>query len=102
MPAIRTVDEISDEELEDCFDGTTNIDMVRELCELCENNAGYVDIEEFGERFATAIEGFIGADADDEPDEWQEAWDNNREWGEGIAENINEALDIEEPEEYKE
>lgn len=101
MATMRTVSDISDEELEDCFDGSTNIDMVRELCELCENNAGYIDIEEFGERFATAIEGFIGVDADEEPEEWQEAWDNNRDWGESIAENINEALDIEEPEEYK-
>lgn len=99
MATIRTVDDIGDDELEDCFDGSTNIDMVRELCEQCENGAGYIDIEEFGERFATAIEGFISADHD--TDEWYEAWENNREWGESIAENINAALDIEEPEEYK-
>jgi broad specificity phosphatase PhoE len=99
--SVRTVEDLSDEELEDCFDGTTNIDMVRELCDLCESADGFIDIEEFGERFATAIEGFISADADEEPEEWEEAWNNNKEWGESIAENINSALEIEEPEEYQ-
>ena len=102
MRAIRTIDEISDYELEDCYDGTTNNDMVRELVINCVNDSGFVNVEDFVHCFAREIEGFIAADEDDEPEEWEEAWAANYEWGENIAENINYALSIEEPDEYKE
>lgn len=102
MKAIRTIDQISDEELEDCYDGCTNNDMVRELVVKCLDDDGLINVEDFGHYFARAIEGFIAADQDEEPDEWEEAWGNNCSWGETIAENINDALLIEEPEEYKE
>jgi hypothetical protein len=43
----------------------------------------------FGQMFARAIEGYIGVDYDEEPDEWEEAWDNNEDWGISIASNLN-------------
>ena len=100
MP-IRIVDDLSDEELESCFDGSSSVDLVREICEKSSviGEDGYLVVEEFGQWFAYGAEGFIDAEADTE--EWQEAYDNNEEWGQSIAENINAALDIEEPEEYQ-
>ena len=102
MTAIRTIDQISDDELEDCYDGTTNNNMVRRLVKECLEDNGLINVEDFGHYFAREIEGFIAADEEEEPDEWEEAWGNNCTWGETIAENINDALSIEEPEEYKE
>ena len=102
MTAIRTIDQIGDDELEDCYDGTTNNDMVRELVVECLDDDGLINVEDFGHCFARSIEGFIAADENEEPDEWEEAWGNNCAWGESIAENINDALSIEEPEDYKE
>lgn len=97
--ATRTIDQICDEELEECYDGTTNNDMVRELIEQTLDDEGYIDIEDFGYSFARAIEGYI--DADEDSDEYVESWEANQAWGESIAENINDALAIETPEEYK-
>lgn len=97
---VRNIDQISDEELEDCFDGSTDIEMVREIVSKCLDKDGFVNIEEFGHYFARAIEGFIDADETEDPDAWEEAWENNYEWGQTIAENINDSLSIEEPEEY--
>lgn len=100
MSAVRTIDQISDDELEDCYNGTTDNDMVRRLVEECLDDNGYVDVDDFAGDFAYTIEGFI--DADEGTDEWDDAWEVNRAWGERIAENINDALAIEEPEEYQE
>lgn len=93
---MRDVFELDDEELENCFDGSSNVDMVREILEKdgCIDDDGYVDVEQFAQWFAYAIEGFI--DADEDTPEWQEAWDNNYEWGVSIAGNINDYLDEEE------
>lgn len=98
MP-VRTIDEISDDELEDCYDGTTDNDMVRRIIKRCLTNDGWIDEDDFADEFAYQIEGFI--DADEDTNEWQESWDANRDWGYTIAENINDALSISEPEEYQ-
>ena len=98
--SVRTIDQISDDELESCYDGCTNNDMVRELVEECLDDEGYINVEDFGYFFARAIEGFI--DAEEDSDEYVESWEANLEWGERIAENINEALAIETPEEFRE
>lgn len=86
----RSLDSLTDEEIESCFDGSSNVDLVRGLLE--ENLApdGWVWSSDFGEAFAEAIEGFIGAESG--TDEWDEAWSNNFEWGEAIGENVNELL----------
>lgn len=96
---VRTLDQISDDELEDCLDGSSNLELVRRLLDENTDPNGWIWDMDFGEAFAEAIEGFI--DADPDTDEWDEAWENNREWGENIASNVNDALAIEEPEEYQ-
>ena len=40
---IRTIDEITDSELEDCFDGCTDIEMVRRLIGECTDEQGWID-----------------------------------------------------------
>jgi hypothetical protein len=86
----RTLDSLTDEEIEDCFDGSSNVDLVRSL--LKDNLApdGFIWVVDFASEFAYAIEGFIAAD--EGTDEWDEAWNVNCEWGEQIAENINNLL----------
>ena len=86
-------EQITDDELEDCFEGSSNIDMVREI--LAKPGVvvgpGIVDDESFAEWFAYALEGFI--DAEEDTDEWREAWDINFDWGLTIASNINDLLE---------
>jgi hypothetical protein len=86
-------EQITDDELEDCFEGSSNIDMVREILEKpgVVTGPGIVDSDQFAEWFAYAIEGFIDAEQDTE--EWREAWDINFDWGLTIADNINDLLE---------
>lgn len=86
-------EQISDDELEDCFEGSTSIDLVREILVKpgVVIGSGIVDEESFAEWFAYGIEGFI--DADEDTEEWQEAWDINFDWGMSIASNINDLLE---------
>ena len=80
---------LTDEELESCVDGSTNLDMIREI--LTKHRVidleGWIDPEVFGDWFATGIQGFI--DAEPNTAEWQEAYDNNWNWGYDIGDNIN-------------
>jgi len=80
---------LTDQELEDCVDGTTNLLMLREI--LTKPNVvdeqGWIDPEIFADWFANGIEGFI--DAVPDTDEWQAAYDNNWNWGYDIGDNIN-------------
>ena len=86
-------EQITDNELEDCFEGSSNIDMVREILEKpgVVTGPGIIDSDQFAEWFAYAIEGFINAEEDTE--EWREAWDINFDWGLTIADNINDLLE---------
>lgn len=102
----RSMDEISDDELEGVIDGSTDLDMVREIAEECMTAGGYVDVHDFADLFRYRIQGFI--DAEEGSPEWKEADSNNDEWGEQIARGINELLtgesedDIEPPDEWAE
>ena len=94
---MRNVLELTDKELEDCFGGSTDVDMVREILEkpgVIDPESGLLDCEQFAEWFAYGIEGSI--DADEDTEEWQDAWDTNFEWGRDIADNINDFLQEEE------
>ena len=86
---MKSVYNLTDEELEDCVDGSTNIDMLRDI--LTKPNVvdeqGWIDPEIFADWFAHGIEGFI--DAVPDTDEWQEAYDTNWTWGYDIGDNIN-------------
>lgn len=89
MAQIKNVHKLSDDEIEDCVDGTTNVTMLRDI--LTKPNVvgedGFIDPDEFANWFAYGVEGYISADED--TDEWQEAWDANWDWGFDIADNIN-------------
>ena len=80
---------LTDEELEDCVDGSTNIDMLREILtkHRVVDEQGWIDPEVFADWFAAGVEGYISAEPD--TDEWQEAYDNNWNWGYDIGDNIN-------------
>jgi len=86
----RTLDSLTDDEIESCFDGSSNVALVRSLLEDNLAPDGWIWAMDFGAEFAEAIEGFIGAD--EGTPEWDEAWEINCEWGERIGDNINELL----------
>ncbi len=83
---VRINEIIDDEDLAWCIDGSTDLNMVRRLIDVCQNEA-LLDVQRFGEMFARQIEGFI--DAAEGTEEWEEAYENNYDWGIGIADTIN-------------
>jgi hypothetical protein len=96
---MKNVFELDDDELEDCFDGSSDVDMVREILQksnVVDAESRLIDCENFAHWFAQGVEGFI--DEDEDTAEWQEAWDNNYEWGMSIADNINDYLEEEDEE----
>lgn len=86
---IKDVHDLSDDEIEECIDGSSNVDMIRDIFTKVGvvNDEGFLDPEVFADWFAMGIEGFI--DAEEDTDEWTEANDNNWNWGYDIADNIN-------------
>ena len=76
---------LSDEILEECFNGSTRPALVREIINtmnvLKADNT--IDTVEFGRNFMYALEGFTDGD--------EEANEINFDWGIVIAENINDA-----------
>jgi hypothetical protein len=88
-----TIADLSDAQIESCFDGSSNVDLVRNLFEdNYHPDLKIVDEEAFGAAFSEAIQSFIGVDETEEPEEWKEAYANNQEWGEIMAQNVNELL----------
>ena len=97
MALYREPSDLTDEEIEECIDGSSNVDMIREIMtmeDVYDEDSTHINEENFATRFAYAIEGFI--DADEDTPEWQEAWNNNYDWALSIAENINDVLTLEE------
>jgi hypothetical protein len=82
----------TDDEIEECFEGSSNVDLVREIAGKCITENGTIAEMAFGQMFAHAIEGFIGVEYEDAPDEWEEAWDINEDWGISIARNLNDLI----------
>lgn len=82
----------TDDEIEECFEGSSNVDMVREIASKCVTENKTIAEMAFGQMFARAIEGFIGVEYEDSPDEWEEAWDVNEDWGISIARNLNDLI----------
>ena len=79
---------LSDEEIEDCIDGSSDVRMLREIIEMTQLE-NLLDEKDFADHFADRIRGFIDADSDEEYDT---AYENNYNWGFSIAENINSLL----------
>jgi len=86
---MKQVKDLTDDELEECIDGSTNLEMIRDILTKhgVVDNDGYIDPEIFADWFAQGIEGYIDAERDS--DEWTEAYDINWNWGYDIADNIN-------------
>jgi hypothetical protein len=86
---MKKIIDLTDEEIEDCINGSSNIKMIRNI--LTKHGVvdleGWVDPEIFADWFANEIVGFIGVEED--TPEWTEAFDNNWNWGYDIADNIN-------------
>jgi hypothetical protein len=93
MTAFKSIDELTDNQIENCFEGSSDVAMVRRITKKYIDENGYVDVESFSQEFAEGIEGFITEEED--TDEWNNVWYDNRNWGEIIAENINEILALE-------
>jgi hypothetical protein len=88
---MKNIFKLTDDEIESCFDGSSSASMVREILEKDGVVAnGVVDVDQFAQWFAYGVEGFI--DEDPTSAAWQEAWRNNYEWGNNIAENINDLV----------
>jgi len=93
MALYREPSDLTDEELEECFNGSSDVAMVREILtmeDVYDEDSTHINEDNFATRFTYAIEGFI--DADKDTSEWQVAWDNNYEWALTIAASINNAL----------
>lgn len=86
------LEQFTDDEIEECFEGSSNVDLVRDIASKCVTENGTIAEMAFGQMFARAIEGYIGVDYDEDPDEWEEAWDINEDWGISIARNLNDLI----------
>lgn len=89
---MKNVHDLTDEQLVSCIDGTTNLDMVRDILrkEYVVDDDGLVDVFEFADDFSASIENFINEEKHSA--EWEAAWDANFSWGCNIAESINELI----------
>jgi len=86
---MRHISTLTDDELEDCIDGSSNLTMIRDILTKhgVVGDDGYLDPEVFADWFAQGVEAYIEAEVDS--DEWTESNDNNWNWGYDIADNIN-------------
>lgn len=89
--AFKINDILSDEEIEECIDGCSDIKMIREIIGLTQLD-NLVDIEDFADMFSYKIRNFIDVEIEDDEEAYDEAYMNNWEWGSSIAENINNLL----------
>jgi hypothetical protein len=88
--ATKTIDDLTDEVLESCIDGSANLDNIRHLLKVCTNPNGFVHDADFADLFAESLEHLL--DGEPYSEEWRECWRINQEWGESIADNVNEEL----------
>ncbi|NBP04082.1 MAG: hypothetical protein EBU90_29110 [Proteobacteria bacterium] len=86
---MKSVLKLTDEELEDCVDGSTNITMLRQIFTRADvvDSEGWINPEFFADWFSVGLAGYITEDVDSP--EWAEANDTNWNWGYDIADKIN-------------
>jgi hypothetical protein len=89
--AFKINDILSDGEIEECIEGSSDIKMIREIIGVTQLD-NLVDIEDFADMFSYKIKNFIDASIEDELEAYEEAYMNNWEWGASIAQNINSLL----------
>lgn len=88
---VKANDILSDEEIEDCIDGSSNIKLIRNIIEIAQDkNRATIDELKFAAYFTDEVNNFI----DEKPGTaaWDEANTNNWEWARSIANNINGVL----------
>lgn len=90
---MRTIESLTDDEIEDCIDGSSNIEMIRVILTKpgVLTSKGLISSGVFADWFSEAISMYI--DAEEDTDEYTEAFDNNWDWGYNIADNINYLLE---------
>ena len=90
---MRTIGSLTDNEIEDCIDGSSNIEMIRDILTKpgVLTSKGLISSGAFADCFSEAISVYI--DAEEDTDEYTEAFDNNWDWGYNIADNINYLLE---------
>lgn len=82
-------DILSDEDIEDCIEGSSNIELIRGIINLTQQET-LLDEESFADCFSYEISSYI--DAEENSEEWKEYNQNNWDWGYSIAQNINELV----------
>ena len=102
MKKIRSIDQLSSKEIEDCSDVDLekyflDVETIKEIANRSTIiETGYVDILLFSEKFADLREHSLAIRKDKEPDmdsdDFKDAWELNISWGETIANNINKKL----------
>jgi len=86
---MKSILTLTDEELEDCLDGSSDIQMIRDIFTKhgVIDQEGWIDPEIFADWFAQGLAAYIAAEPDLE--EWSEFNDINWNWGYDIGDNIN-------------
>ena len=102
MKSIRSIDQLSAKEIEDCSCSDLekyflDVATIKEIAKRSIiKETGYVDILLFSERFADSREHSLAVRTDKEPDmdsdDFKDAWELDIFWGEIIAKNINKRL----------
>lgn len=82
---------LSDEEIANCIEGSFNIKMIREVIDISQLD-NLLDVEDFADLFAFLLKEFISVTFEEDEDEYDECYMNNWEWGQTIAEKINQLL----------
>jgi arginine/ornithine N-succinyltransferase beta subunit len=90
---MKNVYELALDEIAECIDGSTDAEMVKKIISTLTLQEGYIDAEQFADKFAEEIKGYIDAEVDSE--EWNESYQNNWDWGYDLADDINNYLDQE-------
>ena len=91
LATLKINDLLSDEEIESCIDGSSDIKMIREIISISQLD-NLIDVEDFADMFAYNIRGFISVSLEEDEEAYDEAYMNNWNWGSSIAENINNLL----------
>ena len=88
---VKANDILSDDEIEQCIKGSSNINLIRNLIEISQDrNRAILDGIKFAAHYSDEVNNNIKAKRG--TTEWDDANTTNWEWGKSIATNINGVL----------
>ena len=88
---VKANDILSDDEIEQCIKGSSNINLIRNLIEISQDrNRAILDEIKFAAHYTDEVNNNIKAKRGTA--EWDDANTTNWEWGKSIAININGVL----------